>query len=445
MIFTADAARVTNDEGLIRAVGVRGLTAGMINYMIGAGIFVLPAVVAARVGSAAPVVYVICAIAMAMILLCFADAGSRVSLSGGTYAYAEIAFGPFVGFVVAMSLWFSTVLASAAVAHVFVDTLSEISPRLGDPVIRNGTLILMYAVLASINIRGVKIGSGVVQTVTAAKLIPLLIVVGMGLLAINAKNLAWPGLPPAGELARTSEILIFAFLGIETALTPSGEVREPARTVPRAIFAALVLVTLVYMGLQIVTQGVLGAELATNTKAPLAETAKRVVGGGGQMLVILGTAISTFGYVAGDMLAAPRGIYALGRDSLLPAAIGTVHPKYRTPHVAILVHAVLCLGFALSGTFERLAVLTVIATLIVYLICCLAAIQLQRRDIRDGGALPFKVPGGPVIPLIASAIVVWLMTASTKQEVLAMGAMLVAETVLFLLMRARRPPKPAIA
>ena len=437
---------MTKDEGLIRAVGVRGLTAGMINYMIGAGIFVLPAVVAARVGGAAPVVYVICAIAMAMIVLCFADAGSRVSLSGGTYAYAEIAFGPFIGFVVAMSLWFgSTVLASAAVANVFVDTLSQISPRLGEPVIRNGTLILIYAALAAINIRGVKIGSGVVQTVTAAKLTPLLILVGVGLFAINARNLAWPGMPPAGEVARTSVILIFAFIGIESALTPSGEVREPARTVPRALFAALVLVTLIYIGIQIVAQGVLGDELATNTKAPLAETAKRVLGSGGQMLVILGTAISTFGYVAGDMLAAPRGIYALGRDRLLPAAIGSVHPRYRTPHVAILIHAVLCLGFALSGSFEKLAVLAVIATLIVYLICCLAAIQLQRRDIRDEGAVPFKVPGGPVIPLIASAIVVWLMSASTKQEVLAMGAMLVAETVLFLLMRARRAPDPTTA
>lgn len=163
------------------------------------------------------------------------------------------------------------------------------------------------------------------------------------------------------------------------------------------------------------------------------------------MLVILGTAISTFGYVAGDMLAAPRGIYALGRDRLLPAAIGSVHPGYRTPHFAILIHALLCLAFALSGTFEKLAVLTVMATLIVYLICCLAAIQLRRRDIRDEGAVPFKLRGGPVIPLIASAIVVWLMTASTRQEVLAMGAMLIAETVLFLVIRARRPPKPAAA
>ena len=429
------------DEGLIRAVGVRGLTAGMVNYMIGAGIFVLPAVVAARVGGAAPVIYVICAIAMAMIVLCFADAGSRVSLSGGTYAYAAIAFGPFVGFVVATSLWAgSAVLASAAVANIFVDTLAQLSPRMAHPVVRSGTLVFMYAAFAAINIRGVKIGSSVVQTVTAAKLTPLLILVGVGLFAINAGNLAWPGMPPAGEVARTSVILIFAFIGIESALTPSGEVREPARTVPRALFAALGLVTLLYMGIQVVAQGVLGAELATNAEAPLAETARRVLGSGGQMLVILGAAISTLGYVAGDMLAAPRGIYALGRDQLLPGAIGSVHPRYRTPHVAILIHATLCLGFALTGTFERLAVLSVIATLIVYLICCLAALQLRRRGVRDEGTVPFNLPAGPVIPIVASAVVIWLMTASTKEEVLAMGAMLVAETVIFLAMRARRRP-----
>jgi len=433
------------DEGLVRAVGFRGLTAGIVNYMIGAGIFVLPAVVAARVGGAAPVFYVICALAMGLIVLCFADAGSRVSLSGGTYAYAEVAFGPFVGFIVAMSLWFgSTVLASAAVANVFVDTLPQISPRLGHPAVRNGTLILVYVVLAAINVRGVKVGSGVVQTVTVGKLTPLLILVGVGLFFINPGNLSWPGMPPAGEVARTTVILFFAFLGIESALTPSGEVREPARTVPRALFAGLVLVTLLYMGIQIVAQGVLGAGLATNTAAPLAETAKRVLGTGGQTLIILGTAISTLGYVAGDMLAAPRGLYALGRDRLLPAAIGLVHPKYRTPHVAIILHAALCLTFAVTGSFEKLVVLATIATLIVYLICCLAAIQLRRRDIRDEGAIPFRVPGGPVIPVLASAMVVWLMTASTREEVLAMAAMLVAEAVLFGLMRMRRSgPRPA--
>lgn len=431
---------MTKDEGLIRAVGAPGLTAGIVNYVIGAGIFVLPAVVAARVGGAAPLVYVICAVAIGTIVLCFADAGSRVSVSGGTYAYAAVAFGPFIGFVVAMSLWVSAVLASAAVATLFVDTLAQLSPRFGQPVVRSGTLLFIYAAFAAINIRGVRIGSRVVQTVTVAKLTPLLILIGVGLLAINVRNLAWPGLPPAGELARAAVILTYAFIGMESALTPSGEVSEPARTVPRALFAALTVVTLIYMGLQIVAQGVLGAELS-NTTAPLAETARRVLGSGGQMLVILGTAISTLGYVAGDALAAPRGIYALGRDGLLPAVVGSVHPRYRTPHVAILVHAVFCLGFALTGTFEKLIILATLATLIVYLICCVAAIELRRRDIRDEGTVPFKLPGGPVIPIIASAIVIWLMTASTRQEVLAMGAMVVVETLLFSWMRLGRPPK----
>src|SRR5688500_3232353 len=193
----------------------------MIDYMIGAGIFVLRAVVAVRVGEAAPNVYDVCAVAMTLIVLCFADAGSRVSLSGGTYEYAQVAFGPYIGFVVATSLWLgSAVLASAAVASVFVDTLGQISPRLGEPAVRSAILILMYVGLAAVNIRGVKIGSGIVQTVTAAKLTPLLILVGVGLFAINAANLRWPGLPPVNEIGRTAVTRSLACLGLESALAP---------------------------------------------------------------------------------------------------------------------------------------------------------------------------------------------------------------------------------
>ncbi|MGI9045116.1 MAG: APC family permease [Gemmatimonadaceae bacterium] len=427
------------DEGLVRAVGVRGLTAGMINYMIGAGIFVLPAVVAANVGGAAVLIYVICAIAMALIVACFADAGSRVSLSGGTYAYAEVAFGPYIGFIVATSLWFgANVLASAAVANVFVDTMANISPVFGGRTVRAVVLILMYALFATINIRGVKLGSRAVQAVTLAKLTPLLILVAFGIFAVNMQNLAWPGLPSGDAIARTTVMLIFAFLGIESALTPSGEVKDPARTVPRAILSTLILVTLLYMAIQFVAQGVLGAALATNTTAPLAETARVVLGNGGQMLVLVGAAISTFGYVAGDMLASPRSIYSLGRDGLFPKQTALIHPKFRTPYVAILIHAVLALGFALSGSFVGLMVVATLATLIVYVICCLATIQLRRMDVRTDGALPFKVPGGPIVPILAVAIVVWLMTASTREEFLALATMLVVQTLVYFLMVGRR-------
>jgi len=362
-----------------------------------------------------------------------------VSLSGGTYAYAEVAFGPYVGFIVATSLWFgSTVLASAAVANVFMDTLSEMAPVMGQPVIRGVVLVLVYALFAFINIRGVKVGSRAVQTVTLAKLTPLLILVAFGLLALNARNLAWPGMPAGSEVARTTVMLLFAFLGIESALTPSGEVRDPARTVPRAIFSALVLVTLLYMAIQVVAQGVLGPELAANQKSPLAATARQVLGNGGHMLILVGAAISTFGYVAGDMLAAPRGLYALGRDKLIPAVIGSVHSRYRTPHVAIIIHAVLCAGFAVTGTFTGLLVIATLATLIVYMICCLATIRLQRMNVRADGAIPFNVPGGPVIPVLATGVVIWLMTASTRQEFIALSIMLAVETLVYFAMRARR-------
>ena len=430
-------------EGLIRAVGVRGLTAAIINYTIGAGIFVLPAIVAGKVGNAAPVIYLVCAVAMALIVLCFAEAGSRVSLSGGTYAYAELAFGPYVGFMVAMCLWFgANVLATAAVVNVFVDALAQLSPAFGGSGIRAAIIIVVYAGLALLNIRGVKTGSGVVQTVTAAKLLPLLVLVGLGAFAVNSANLTWTGMPPIGDVARTSVMLIFAFLGVESALTPSGEVTNPARTVPRSIFAALAITTLLYIGIQIVSQGVLGPELATSTKAPLADVAGRAFGNGGRLLILVGAAISTFGYVAGDMLASPRGLYALGRDRLLPGVMGSVHERFATPHVSIIVHAVCCTALAISGSFASLAVLSVLATLIVYLTCCLATIQLRRKNIHTEGAIPFRVPGGAVVPVLASAMVLWLMSSSTKQEFLAIGIMLAVLTLIFFAMRVRRTPAP---
>ncbi|MEP6508506.1 MAG: amino acid permease [Gemmatimonadales bacterium] len=434
------------DEGLIRAVGVRALTAAIINFTVGAGIFVLPAVVAGKIGNAAPIAYVVCGVAMALIVSCFASAGSRVSLTGGTYAYAEVAFGPYVGFMVAMLLWFgSNVMASAAVVNVFVDSLAQFVPSLANKAVKDVVIVAVYGGLAVLNIRGVKIGSRVVQTVTVAKILPLLILVAFGFFAIISANLTWPSMPPVADLARTSTVLIFAFLGVESALTPSGEVKDPARTVPRSIFLALLITTVLYIAIQVVSQGILGAELATNTKAPLAEAAGRALGSAGKSLVLIGAAISTFGYVAGDMLASPRGVYALGRDGLLPAMTSRINKKFATPHVAIIVHAVFCAAFALSGTFVTLLIVSVLAALTVYVVCCLATIQLQRKNVRAEGATPFNVPGGPVVPILATAMVLWLMSSSTKQEFLAMAAMVAVLTVLFFAMRMRRTSSPTLS
>ena len=434
------------DEGLIRAVGVRGLTAAIINYTIGAGIFVLPAIVAGKVGNAAPMIYVICAVAMALIVMCFAEAGSRVPLSGGTYAYAETAFGPYVGYMIAMLLWLgANVLASAAVANVSVDTLGQIFPVFSRPAGRTAFLIAMYALFAYINIRGVKAGSRAVQTVTVGKLLPILLLVAVGLFAAKGSNLSWPGLPPAADVSRTAMMLIFAFMGFESALTPSGEVKDPVRTVPRSILIALVSVTILYILIQIVSQGVFGPELATNDKAPLAETARRVMGNAGRILVLVGAAISTFGFVGGDVLCSPRAVYALGRDGLLPSVFGRVHEKFRTPHVAIITHAILCAALAVTGSFNALVVLSVLSALVVYLVCCLATIQLQRKNIRVEGSIPYKVPGGRVVPILASAIVLWLMSSSTGKEFIALAIAVAVLTLIYFLMRARRVAVPTVS
>jgi amino acid transporter len=426
-----------SDEGLVRAVGVRGLTAALINYTVGSGIFVLPALVAGVVGGAAPVVYIICAIAIGCVVTCFAAAGSRVSLSGGTYGYAEAAFGPYAGFVVATSLFVTCVLAGAAVMNAFIGTLGQIQPVLATPIVRIVLVILIYGSLTMINIRGVKLGSAVVQIVTVAKLLPLVILALVGVFFIDTQNLQWPGFPASGQLSRASIMLIFAFMGTEAAISASGEVRDPSRTVPRSIFLSLLTVAALYISIQFVAQGVLGPQLADNTKAPLAETARHVLGNAGQQLVLIGAAVSMLGYIAGDVLAAPRGLYALGHDRLLPAILGAVHPIHKTPHISIIVYTILSAVLAITSSFENLLVLSVLAALVVYFICCLSAIVLERKDIRMEGAEPLRLPLGPVIPLVATGIVLWLMTSSTQKEFIAMGAMLVVETILYFVFRPR--------
>lgn len=422
------------DDKLVRALGVGGLSAAVINMTIGAGIFALPGVVAAKLGGAAVLGYLVCAAGMTLFVLCFAAAGSRVSLSGGLYGYVGAAFGQFAGFICGALLWLSCVLASAAVANIFVDSLRELFPAVSSAAIRAGILFVLYLGLALINIRGIKLGARFVQTVTVAKLLPLLILVGVGVFFLNADNLAWPGMPSLEGIGDTAIVLIFAFLGVEVALTPSGEVKDPSRTVPRAILLALVGVTTLYLVIQLVAQGVLGFELGKNTSTPLASVANIVLGNSGRLLVLAGAVISTFGYVLGDMLAAPRALFGMANNKTLPSVFAYVHPVFRTPRNAILIHAAIAFALASSGSFERLIIAANLAILVMYTLCALAVIQLQRKDVRREGE-PFRLWGGPVIPVAASAFAVWLGSHAEPQEFTAIGIALAIALVLYFVMQ----------
>jgi len=408
--------RSSTERSLVRAIGTWALAAGIINVTVGGGIFRLPADVAAALGPAAPLAYVVCAIAMGLIVLCFAEAGSRVSLTGGPYAYVELAFGPYIGFLTGVLIWFLGTTAVAAVSTVFATNAAKLFPVFEQPTMRAILLIASFA--------------------TVAKLLPLLLLVLAGAFFIDTANLAITTAPAAGDVTRASIVLIFAFSGIESALVPSGEVREPARTVPRAVFMAMLVITLLYIAIQLVAQGVLGPALATST-TPLADAAGVVLGPWGRILLLSAVVISTFGYLSGMTLAIPRALYAFGRDGYLPAFIAAVHPRFRTPHISIAIQSALACALAITSAFGPLAIISNVAALLVYFGCSVAAWELRRRDVASGG-IPFRVPGAAVVPILSCAMIVGLLSSITLPEWRVLVFVLAGASVLFVLTRRRR-------
>jgi APA family basic amino acid/polyamine antiporter len=440
---------IVAEGGLVRALGVRGLTATAFNVMIGTGIFVLPSIVAADLGARAPLAYVVCALAMGSIVLCFAEAGSRVSLTGGPYAYVEVALGPFVGFLGGVLLWLVGVFATAAVASALVGSAAVFWPRIAAPVPRGVLLVGLFSALAVVNVLGVRQGARVIEAVTVAKLLPLVGLVVVGAFAGRAMGSGGAGSFTGSEpLGRSAVVLLFAFAGVESALVPSGEIRDPARTVPRALAIVMVAVTGLYIAVQLVAQRILGVDgLAAAREAPLAAAATRVAGTVGGGVVAAGAVISMLGHVSGMVLAMPRALYAFGRDGRLPVvsrALGAIHPRYRTPYVAIVVHAAIVCALAMSSAFAPLAILANVSVLVLYFLCCVAVVVLRRRDVRDGGQ-PFRSPGGPVVPLVALAMIVWLLAHASVRELTTVGAVLVVAALLFgsTWRRLRAPIAPA--
>jgi amino acid transporter len=258
---------------------------------------------------------------------------------------------------------------------------------------------------------------------------------------VHAANLHLTGVPSAGALGRTSVVLFFAFLGFESALNISGEVTAPARTVPRAILVALTLIATLYLGLQAVAQGVLGPSLATAGDAPLGATALAAFGAVGGTIIVLATVLSTAGCVAGDLLATPRVLHVLGRDGLLPRPLAQVSAGRVTPALAIVVYGSVCAALALSGTFRVLATLGASGTLCIYFVCCAGLFRLRARGVR-GERAPFVVPGGPVVPILATLAVLLVLSGLEAREFLMLGAVLSVAVVASLL---RRRPEAAQA
>ncbi len=427
--------RPAEETGLVRALGVPSLTANIVNSTVGAGIFALPALIAAQLGSGAPLAFLICAGAMAIFVTSFALAGSRVALTGGLYAYVEAAFGRYFGFIAGVLYFLTAILASSGIVALVADTIGTMLPIFASGPLHFLIVLLILGGLAWINIRGVESGARAVWIITIVKLLPIFLFIVMGIFFVrgtDALTITWP---ETSSLGRGVLLLLFAFVGIEVALMPSGEVKDPSRTVPRAIYLALGATTLLYLLIQFVAQGILGDDLGKYSTAPLAEAASRFLGEPGRNLMLTGASISAFGFLVSDVLSSPRILFALGRDRFLPKAFAHIHPRFRTPDMAILFYCAIASVLSLSSTFQELAILSNVAVLALYVLSCGAALQLMRAKAPVEGR-PFSFPGAWLFPVLGIALSFAILAQATLKELAICAAVVAAASVLFLLQRA---------
>ena len=407
-----------SNEGLKRVIGVPGLALSIVNGIIGAGIFALPAIVSIAMGAFGVFSYIFCTIMLAAIMICYAEVGTRVTSSGGSYAYVEAAFGNFPGFIINWLYFFGWgILGSAALMNIIADSLAIIFPVFSDPLIRGFLFFVLIGFMTLLNIRGAKQGIAFVKFITIIKLLPLLGIIVFGFGQVKAGNLQWERVPSLETFGNTALILFFAFAGFETSLGVSGELKNPKRTVPLGILLGGMTVLIVYILLQIVTQGVLGPEIAAYKDAPLAAVAEKIVGPLGATILLITAAISCFGLVSADVMATPRLLFAGAKDGMFPNFLSKVHPRYATPHFAVTTYSSLIFIFSISGGFKQLAVLASAAILLVYLAVILSTIKLRMKK-QELSEKTFRAPGGVIAPLTGIAAIVWLLASLSKWEIL---------------------------
>jgi amino acid transporter len=423
------------EEGLKRVVGVSGLALSIVGFTIGAGIFALPAIVGIELGAFAIFGYLFCGIMLAAIMLCYAEIGSRITTTGGSYAYVEAAFGEFAGFIISWILFFGwSILSDAALMNIVADSLAVIFPVFSDPWLRGLFFFLMLGFMVVVNILGAKQGVAVVKLITIIKLLPLFGIIIFGFGKINSASLHWEHLPTVKTFGNTALILFFAFAGFESALGVSGEIKNPKRTVPLGILLGGVLVLIVYLLLQTVTQGILGTQMAAFKDAPLAAVAEKIVGPVGSTLLLITAAISCFGAVSADVLNTPRVLFAGANNGLFPKFIGKVHPKFATPYWAIICFGGLIFILSVAGGFKQLAILASAAILLIYLSVILATMKL-RMNKQDTSEKTFRAPGGLIFPIIGIVSITWLLTGLSKWEILSIIVFTAAICMIYFIMK----------
>ena len=401
-------------EGLVRGIRRWDLVAITINGIIGAGIFGLPAKVFSLIGSYSLIAFGVCALVVSLIILCFAEVGSRFKETGGPYLYAREAFGATAAFEIGWLMWLARLTAFAANCNLLVNYISYFQPQATTTIWRPFIIVSVVVVLTGINVVGVRQAAFVSNCFTIGKLIPMLIFIAAGLFFLNPHAYALGPGPPTTAFSQSVLLLIYAFTGFEMAAIPVGEVRDPQRYLPRALIIAIGVVALLYISIQIVCVGTL-PELGQSQK-PLADAATRFLGTAGGAIISAGAIVSITGNLNILVLSGSRIPFAMAEQRELPPFIAKVHHRFLTPHVAILITVAVMLVFTLRSSFVAALTISAIARLVTYGATC-AALPLLRRKPQSKPAV-FRLPGGTAIAILSLILIVWLLANSTWREAL---------------------------
>jgi amino acid transporter len=429
---------MAENEGLKREIGLWGLVANSVNIIIGAGIFILPVIVAESLGEGSITAYLICGSLMILIMMCFAEVGSRITITGGAYSYIETAFGRFAGFLTANIFIFGAgVTANAAVANGLADTLSYFFPAFKDQSVRVLFFAIIFGGLAYYNVRGIKNAVMIVKVNTVAKLVPLIMIILCGWFFMKVPEVKITIDNSIKDLGEISLVLLFAFVGAETALNVSGEIKNPVKTIPRGVMISIVAVVILYIMIQLVVQTILGQSITSHRDAPLAETGRIMFGSAGALIVIIGATFSMFGNISGMVLNMPRILYAAGRDRVIPLNfLSAVHQKYRTPHYSIIIYAIIGFIFASIGEFKQLAMLSSASYMLIYLGVVLSVIRFRVAGPAEKGFS--GILKGYIIPLISASVILWVLSNLPGNELIGMLIFIAILSAIYLVLEFSR-------
>lgn len=398
---------------LKREIGKWDLVLLLINSLIGAGIFGLPSkIFALSAWYSIPALFITAGIVLILVLN-FAEVGSRFTKTGGPYLYTLKAFGRFPAFLMGWLLLITRLATYAALVNILPSYLSLFYPELGTFWGKIGVIFVITVFFTFINYRGVKNSTRWNNGFAIGKLIPLFVFIVVGLFFVQPENISIPKeLPEISGMMQSIFLLIFAFTGFEAIIVSTGEIKQPRKNIPFALIFALLFVSLFYGLIQFVSIGTL-PDLA-NSEKPLADVAYLIMGRSGAIFITIGALISVSGTLNTVMLIGARIPFALAEENQLPKSLAKIHSRYFTPSRSLLLFAALAFAVSVSGTFIYAITISVISKVMIFLIVSAALLRLRftMKEQKDF----FRLRYGKILAWTGIVLSLILLSTSKIEE-----------------------------